>query len=138
MDDQAVEEALKEKVRGSLALLQDALWEYGDTTGKPPSFILDDHHPWELPQNSLRHCKVYNNRRKLLRQLPHPQIVAELGTLYGEFARFLLDAIAPKELHLFDLDLTVRVREDIRTAPTVTLHEGDSSDEPFIDAGSIL
>lgn len=53
-------------------------------------------------------------------------IGAELGVQNGHFSRFLLDKLAPKTLHLFDLAMDP-IRKDVKDDPRVMLHPGDSS-----------
>ncbi len=63
------------------------------------------------------------SRDELVKQLPRRGRVAELGTERGHFARHILAACEPVELHLIDLDFSVldqRVANDAR----VKLHNG--------------
>ena len=56
-------------------------------------------------------CIVLPTRTVLLEHLPHGGTVAEIGTLHGDFAREILRAANPKELHLVDKFIGPRARE---------------------------
>ena len=57
-----------------------------------------------LEKKHLQNCRVVPSRITLLEEcLPKEGIVAELGTLYGHWAKEILHITRPKELHLFDL-----------------------------------
>lgn len=82
-----------------------------------------------LRQEHLGRCRVLPDRLTLIEQLPKGGVVAELGTLHGEFAREILRTVDPTELHLVDHELQPRARE-LATDPTfngrVHVHAGDS------------
>ncbi len=56
-------------------------------------------------------------------QLPHRARVAEVGTYRGHFARHILAACDPAELHLIDIDFSL-LDPAVAADPRVTLHRG--------------
>ncbi|MFN0219151.1 MAG: class I SAM-dependent methyltransferase [Hyphomicrobium sp.] len=42
----------------------------------------------------------------MLRHLPHTGVVAEIGTLRGDFARTIMAVAQPRNLHLIDIDFS--------------------------------
>jgi hypothetical protein len=84
----------------------------------------------ELRHDHLRHCVLVPNRTALIARLPKGGVVAEIGTLHGEFSREILAAAVPSELHLIDHIIQPEVRQlarDSRYASVVRIHEGDSA-----------
>jgi predicted O-methyltransferase YrrM len=77
-----------------------SLWECGLMQPAP-----------QLREEHLQDCIVVPERTALLKRLPKGGIVAEVGTLQGEFAREILRIVEPRELHLIDLEIHPRVRE---------------------------
>ena len=76
-----------------------------------------------LPAALLADCRVYPSREDLVKTLPRGGKIAEVGTLHGDFARFILAASEPEHLHLIDIDFSPRalpLADDER----VTLHNG--------------
>lgn len=105
-----------------------SLWELGLL--QPAPQLRDEH---------LRHCSVVPERRVLLERLPKGGIVAEVGTLQGEFAGEILRIVEPRELHLIDHEIHPRVREmaeDPSLRDRVHVHHRDSAEalETFPDA----
>lgn len=84
--------------------------------------------PEFLPQH-LQDAKILPNREMVMNYLPSGKIIAEVGTQEGIFARKIYDRLAPKELHLFDIDFApFHSRGTFGKVPAdVILHEGDSS-----------
>jgi hypothetical protein len=80
----------------------------------------------QLGQEHLRHCAVLPDRIALLERLPKGGIVAEVGTLHGEFAREILRRVEPQELHVIDHEIDARVRDLAREFPSVRVHHRDS------------
>ncbi len=83
-----------------------------------------------LSLEHLRHCAVVPNRTELIGRLPSGGVVAEVGTLHGEFSRVILDVASPSELHLIDHVIQPGVRqlaEDPRHTGLVHIHDGDSA-----------
>ena len=81
----------------------------------------------QLPSALLANCRMYASRKDLVRALPRGGRIAEVRTLHGDFARFILATNAPEELHLIDIDFSpvaLPLAEDRR----VTLHNGLSHD----------
>ena len=69
------------------------------------------------------------HRTVLLDRLPKGGIVAEVGTLHGEFAREILRIVEPRELHLIDQEIQPRVREmaeDASLRDRLHVHHSDS------------
>jgi SAM-dependent methyltransferase len=88
------------------------------TTGQPSMAI---------PPELLAGCRVCASRNELVKNLPKQARVAEVGTYRGGFARHILDACDPAELHLIDIDvspLDPAVAADRR----VTIHQGLSDE----------
>lgn len=83
----------------------------------------------QLREEHLRRCIVVPERTVLLERLPKGGVVAEVGTLHGNFARHILRIVEPKELHLIDHEITRAVREmaeDPSFRDRLRLHHGDS------------
>lgn len=123
MDDPVLE--ARNQVNTCLAELQTALSNYWREAGEPPSFILEAAAP-ALPQGALKNAKLYADRDLLMQEtLLEGAIVAEVGTLNGNWAARMLEQKSPAELHLFDKTFD-RVRKDVRANPVVTEHQGHS------------
>lgn len=90
-----------------------------------PTFLLQQEAVPVRPE-ALANCRVYPDRKALLACLPKHGVVAELGTAGGHFALEILQRCAPRELHLFDLDMD-RLCADVEQSPVVHRHVGDSS-----------
>lgn len=84
-----------------------------------------------IPQAQLEGCHLLTNRIEMLRRLPQGGVVAEVGTYQGDFARAILDIMAPSRLHLADITLSL-CRADVLADPRVERHEGLSV--PFLQA----
>lgn len=83
----------------------------------------------QLRDEHLRDCVIVADRTVLLERLPKGGIVAEVGTLHGEFSREILRIIEPQELHLIDHEIQSRVREmaeDPFVRTRLRVHEADS------------
>ena len=83
----------------------------------------------QLREDHLRKCVVVPERTVLLERLPQGGVVAEVGTLHGEFAREILRIVEPRELHLIDHDIQPRVHEmaeDASLRNRLHVHQGDS------------
>jgi methyltransferase family protein len=95
-----------------------SFWEQGLL--QPAPQLRDDH---------VRHCIVVPERRVLLERLPKGGIVAEVGTLHGEFAREILRIVEPQELHLIDHEIhpdVIEIAEDASLRNRVRVHHRDS------------
>ena len=79
----------------------------------------------QIPQAQLDGCQLLCNRHEMLRRLPPGGIIAEIGTHRGDFARIMLDTIAPARLHLADITFSL-CRADVLADPRVERHEGTS------------
>ena len=67
------------------------------------------------------------SRNELVKNLPKQARIAEVGTYRGEFARHILAACDPAELHLIDIDVSLldpAVANDSR----VSIHQGASQE----------
>ena len=85
----------------------------------------------ELRHEHLRHCALVPNRAALIARLPRGGVVAEVGTLHGEFSRLILSVTSPSKLHLIDHVIQPGVRqlaEDPRHTGVVQIHAGDSAE----------
>jgi SAM-dependent methyltransferase len=87
--------------------------------------------PLPLPAPDVfANARVVVDRKLVFEDVPTGGRVAEVGTQEGIFARFLLDRLAPSELHLFDIDVgPLHDRNDLvlHSDERVFVHEGDSS-----------
>ncbi len=84
----------------------------------------------ELPQHLLDNCRLIQNRLEMVKLLPAKAIVAEIGTDQGNFARYLLDTCSPKELHIFEIDVSRIDPDNLKQGKAdgvVKVHEGNSS-----------
>jgi SAM-dependent methyltransferase len=75
-----------------------------------------------IPQAQLDGAALLTDRMEMLRRLPRGGRVCELGTLRGDFARAILDIVAPDELHLVDVHFGL-CRPDVLADPRVRRHE---------------
>ena len=78
-----------------------------------------------IPAGLLIDCKVCVSRNELVRLLPSHGRVAEIGTYQGYFAKHILSASDPSELHLVDLDLS-EANAALRADGRVKMHQGAS------------
>jgi predicted O-methyltransferase YrrM len=79
----------------------------------------------QIPADLLADCRVCASRHELVTKFPQGGRVAEVGTFRGAFARHILKACDPAELHVIDLDfsqLDPAIAEDTR----VHMHPGAS------------
>ncbi len=109
---------LREHVQLDERSEETSFWEQGLLKAAP-----------QLGADHLRHCIVVPDRRVLLEKLPKGGIVAEVGTLQGEFSREILRIAEPRELHLIDIEIHPRVVELTREASArsqVHVHHQDS------------
>ena len=88
--------------------------------------------PPPLEPQHVENCKVLADREVLVRHaLKKGAVGVEVGTGRGHFARTLLDAAAPRVLHLIDRDLRQLDHAVLGSeieARRVILHKGDSAD----------
>jgi hypothetical protein len=80
-----------------------------------------------IPAELLADCRLCASRHELVKNLPRQACVAEVGTYRGGFARHILDACDPVELHLIDIDVSLldaAVANDSR----VSVHQGLSQE----------
>ena len=80
-----------------------------------------------IPAELLADCRLCASRHELVKNLPRQARVAEVGTYRGGFARHILDACDPAELHLIDIDVSLldpAVANDSR----VSVHQGLSQE----------
>jgi len=83
----------------------------------------------QLGEDHLRECIVLPDRAVLLERLPHEGVVAEVGTLHGDFAREIIRITKPRQLHLIDTEIHQRVREMTRDPALMEglhVHHSDS------------
>jgi len=81
-----------------------------------------------IPAGLLEECRVCASRHDLIGRLPRGGRVAEVGTQHGHFARHILAASAPAELHLIDLDLSL-LDAAVAGDPRVRTHQGFSHEQ---------
>ena len=96
-------------------------------TGEDAVFVDAPH----IPPALLAGCAILPHRYDLIAHLPKGGVVAELGTMRGVFARWILQAARPASLHLFDLDFALLEHDPLSAALAsgqVRLHEGDSAE----------
>ncbi len=84
-----------------------------------------------IPQAQLEGGQLLSDRIEMLRRLPQGGVVAELGTYQGDFARTILDIMAPSRLHLADITFSL-CRADVLADPRVERHQGLSL--PFLQS----
>jgi protein-L-isoaspartate O-methyltransferase len=86
--------------------------------------------PERLTQAAVKDARLFADRVEALQFFQQGQTVAELGTQAGWYAQRIVETLAPRELHLFDLDfgLLEAEREELSRLETVTLHKGDSAE----------
>src|SRR5690242_19055236 len=80
-----------------------------------------------IPPELLADCRLCASRHELVKNLPRQACVAEVGTYRGGFARHILEACDPSELHLIDIDVSLldpAVANDSR----VSVHQGLSQE----------
>jgi hypothetical protein len=78
-----------------------------------------------VPSDLLVSCRVCASRHDLVGMLPRRGRVAEVGTDRGHFARHILSASDPAELHLIDLDFSL-VEPALGAESRVVMHRGVS------------
>ena len=86
----------------------------------------------ELPQELITNCQLVQNRYELIKFLPKNGLIAEIGTDRGDFARRLLEYCKPKELHIFEIDVSRINYDNVDKAITngvATIHEGPSAEQ---------
>jgi hypothetical protein len=81
------------------------------------------HPSMAIPPALLADCRVCASRNELVAMLPRGGRVAEVGTYRGDFARHILAACDPAELHLIDLDFSLLDRA-LAADARVTMHQG--------------
>src|ERR1043165_7501240 len=80
-----------------------------------------------IPPELLAECRVCASRYELVKSLPKQARVAEVGTYRGEFARHILAASDPAELHLIDIEMSL-LDPDVAKDSAVLIHRGRSQD----------
>jgi Methyltransferase domain len=78
-----------------------------------------------VPPGLLADCRFCASRYDLVTNLPRRGRIAEVGTYRGEFARHILSACDPAELHLIDLDVS-RLDPAVADDSRVAVHRGFS------------
>lgn len=84
-------------------------------------------HSVHIPPELLADCRFASSRFELVKNLPRRARICEVGTYRGIFARHILDACDPAELHLIDIDFAL-LDPSVARDPRVTLHLGRSHD----------
>ena len=80
-----------------------------------------------IPAELLAECRVCASRNELVKNLPKQARLAEIGTYRGEFARHILAACEPAELHLIDIDVSL-LDPTVANERRVSIHRGQSQD----------
>jgi len=80
-----------------------------------------------IPAELLADCSLCTSRHELVKNLPRQARVAEVGTYRGDFARHILDACEPAELHLIDIDVSL-LEGAVTNDSRVSVHEGVSQE----------
>jgi len=86
-----------------------------------------------LESKHINHCKLVENREKMLEYMPKNAVCAELGILRCDFSEIILEKTQPAKLHLVDIaSEAIKIAED-RFAQeiskgTVQVHQGDTAD----------
>ena len=99
---------------------------------KPNSTHLGQHLfdvPAKLTQVAVQDARLFADRVEALQYFGNSERVAEVGTQAGWYAQRILEALAPTELHLFDLDFALleAERPALLARSDITTHTGDSS-----------
>src|SRR4051812_44377333 len=76
-----------------------------------------------IPRDLLADCRTCASRDELVKNLPRGGRVAEVGTYRGHFARHILAAGDPAELHLIDIDVSL-LEPDVAKDARVSIHRG--------------
>ncbi|WP_198372072.1 class I SAM-dependent methyltransferase [Roseomonas rosulenta] len=83
------------------------------------------------PPHLLERCRFVSHRYELVdRHLPKGGRIAEVGSMHGTFAKWLLESARPRELHIVDRGFKVFDHAHFQPAieaGQVVLREGDSS-----------
>jgi len=77
----------------------------------------------------LTECRVLHDRLEIFRHLPPGGVLAEVGTMFGDYIVQLLDVYRPSEVHVFDYglnNLRPQHKATLDTYGSVTFHVGDS------------
>jgi predicted O-methyltransferase YrrM len=122
--------ASEQRLRDAMEAVRRLSDEYVRQFGRRPDAFLDG--PQCTPrQDLIEQCKVVESRGVIIARLPKGGRIAEIGTLYGDWAVKLLDVLRPEELHIFDLSFH-HVRPENRTLlerAGVIWHKGCSWEE---------
>lgn len=80
---------------------------------------------------AVGNARIFCDRYDAMQALPKNAVVAEVGTQTGAFAERMLRELAPKELHLFDIefDTLKAARPHFESEFQLQLHHGNSSVE---------
>lgn len=76
-----------------------------------------------IPPELLSGCRISASRNHLVAAFPRGGCVAEVGTATGGFARHILAACDPAELHLIDIDFS-QFDASVAKDPRVVIHKG--------------
>ncbi|MBR0670930.1 class I SAM-dependent methyltransferase [Neoroseomonas soli] len=100
---------------------------HGNKSQEFPAFFVD-HPVVHLQDGLLTGTRVFASRESMLRAMPFPRgaTCVEIGTSTGAFARCILEALDPSELHLIDIDFS-RLEPDIAGNERVRCLKGDSA-----------
>jgi hypothetical protein len=105
------------------------------------------------PEHLAPDARLFHDRQALMATLPRPARIAEIGTLFGENADYIL-TLEPTVLHLIDVDFSLLAGgpakpkgwraplqgpslPHIRQHPAVVLHEADGADT-LMNLGAVL
>ncbi len=93
--------------------------------------------------------KIFNNRNEMICSLNKNMVIAEIGVFKGEFSKYIIDVLEPKELHLIDIfegmmcsgdkdgnniiwidigNEFIKLRETYSNQSNIHIHKGRSSD----------
>ena len=97
-------EALKQAVFDAMKMAQDACLAYMNVSKERPYFYMDGALR-ALPQDLVQGATLLASRSEYLASRNKGGIVCEVGTLYGNFAREILQTCCPDALHIVDLSL---------------------------------
>jgi len=92
-------------------------------------FMKDAEAPY-LEERHLETCRVLPSRFNILDRIPKGGVYVEVGTQTGSFAKEILRRLAPKKLHIIDIDYTpfdAAFFAPLEQSGQVQLHQGDSS-----------
>lgn len=101
-----------QEVRKANLATEEAVRTFYQKHQSAPHFLMDGRAP-SISNYLLQTCQVVSKRSDILKRLPKGGLAIESGTKTGNFAKNILEEIAPEKLYVSDFDFS---RFDDRTA----------------------